>query len=271
MSVNASLFGDQDFVQVRIALIREVGLVEAVVLSRIYFRARKEWREAYEQDGYWWWRGSSQTLAEDVGITEKQARRALSVLRTAGHLITEEHRVNGPYDRTASMRVNLEDGADRVAPEGGSESPSGATLPIHKEIREEDTYMSDAAEASSDADDEPSTEIVLDSDARRLCEVLSGMMSINGNRTPKKIPDAWVKAADRLLRIDGYTYDQAYMVLDWCQRSEFWQGNILSMPKFREKFDTLKGQMFRDKRAASAYKTREDRNAEILAKYRKEG
>ena len=37
-------------------------------------------------------------------------------------------------------------------------------------------------------------------------------------------------------------------VLAWSQDSEFWQGNILSMPKFREKFDTLKHQMFADQR-----------------------
>jgi hypothetical protein len=29
-------------------------------------------------------------------------------------------------------------------------------------------------------------------------------------------------------------------IIDWCQTDAFWKGNILSMPKFREKYDRLR-------------------------------
>ena len=71
------------------------------------------------------------------------------------------------------------------------------------------------------------------------------------------------------MRLDGYTLNQCRQVLAWCQSNEFWQGNILSMPKFREKFDTLKHQMFAEQRrqqpaAANRARQRIDGNLDVV-------
>lgn len=84
-------------------------------------------------------------------------------------------------------------------------------------------------------------------DVVRLCELLGELIKANGNKVGE-IGKTWHSAADRLMRLDGYTPEQVEQVLRWSQQSEFWQGNILSMPKLREKFDTLKGQMFAEQR-----------------------
>lgn len=55
--------------------------------------------------------------------------------------------------------------------------------------------------------------------------------------------DRWEAEADRLLRLDGRTLDEARQVLEWAQGNDFWKGNILSMAKFREKFPALKLKM----------------------------
>jgi hypothetical protein len=49
----------------------------------------------------------------------------------------------------------------------------------------------------------------------------------------------WVASADRMLRIDKRSPEEATELIRWAQRDEFWKGNILSMNKFREKFVQL--------------------------------
>lgn len=39
---------------------------------------------------------------------------------------------------------------------------------------------------------------------------------------------------------DGHSTEQIEWLIRWSQRDEFWRANILSMPKFREKFDQLR-------------------------------
>ena len=44
---------------------------------------------------------------------------------------------------------------------------------------------------------------------------------------------------------DGRGWEEMARVLVWSQRDSFWQGNILSAKKFREKYDQLHAQMVR--------------------------
>lgn len=75
-------------------------------------------------------------------------------------------------------------------------------------------------------------------DVEALCNRLVEMMAARGCRTDP-ITDRWRDAARLLLDKDGVHFQFAYDVLEWSQRSEFWKPNILSMPKFREKWNTL--------------------------------
>lgn len=138
--IDPKLFGDGDFIQVRAALIAEVGAVEAIVLSRVYFRANESHRHAYERDGYWWWRASAPMISEETGLTEKQVKRALTLLRDAGHIVGEQHGVEGNYDRAMSYRVNL----SPIGPAGPMDSPHRddvhrpyrADVPLSKDIED---------------------------------------------------------------------------------------------------------------------------------------
>jgi hypothetical protein len=63
----------------------------------------------------------------------------------------------------------------------------------------------------------------------------------------------WLDAARLLLTRDnngqGYTVDQVKYLIEWSQEHEFWQGNILSMPKLRAQRLTLIAQIRRDRGA----------------------
>lgn len=136
MSVKAELFGDSDFIQVRAALIADVGAVEAIVLSRIHFRTDAKFRDSYERDGHRWWRAPVASLAEDTGLTDKQVRRAFDHLREEGYLIAEQHQLEGSYDRAYSVRVNLDEGTPKTSTDLPSRAnehlPSWANVPSIK-------------------------------------------------------------------------------------------------------------------------------------------
>jgi hypothetical protein len=81
-------------------------------------------------------------------------------------------------------------------------------------------------------------------DAERLCEYLAGRIEANGSKRPS-ITKRWRDSARLMLDKDGHTEQQVMAAIDWCQDSEFWRANILSMLKLREKYDQLRLQAAR--------------------------
>lgn len=75
-------------------------------------------------------------------------------------------------------------------------------------------------------------------DVEALCVRLRDHIAGNTTKTPN-ITAKWRTEARLLLDRDGIPFDEAIRVLDWCQLDQFWKSNILSMPKFREKFAAL--------------------------------
>jgi hypothetical protein len=60
----------------------------------------------------------------------------------------------------------------------------------------------------------------------------------NGSRV--NITGKWRDAARLLLDRDERAPAEIHALIDWCQDSEFWRANVQSMPKFREKYDSLR-------------------------------
>lgn len=89
------------------------------------------------------------------------------------------------------------------------------------------------------------------------------------NNTKARIPadlGRWEAEADRLLRKDALSVDEARQVLEWAQSDGFWKAHILSMGKFKEKYPTLKLQMAAGGRAAGGHaEAAQDRKYEHLA------
>ena len=88
-------------------------------------------------------------------------------------------------------------------------------------------------------------EIIERTDVEALLDQLDQQIEANGNRKPnrnKKNHDAMRLLLDR----DGYTPEQVSYIIDWAQASDFWQANVLSAAKLREKFTQLVAQARRD-------------------------
>lgn len=105
-----------------------------------------------------------------------------------------------------------------IAPESGSASPSS-------QYRAETDHIPSSDERREDVD--------------FLCDLLASLAVENG-ATKAKVTKAWRTEARRLLDLDNVPLSEAERVMRWALSDSFWRANVLSMPKFREKFDQLK-------------------------------
>lgn len=76
-------------------------------------------------------------------------------------------------------------------------------------------------------------------DVEQICNRLAKWIVHNGSRTPA-VSEKWRTEARLLIDRDRRPLDEITRIIDWCQKDQFWKGNILSMPKFREKYDRLR-------------------------------
>ncbi len=58
----------------------------------------------------------------------------------------------------------------------------------------------------------------------------------------------WAEHIDLMYRVDKRSYDDIEKIIRWCQADNFWQANIRSTSKLREKFEMLQAQMNRPKK-----------------------
>jgi hypothetical protein len=87
-------------------------------------------------------------------------------------------------------------------------------------------------------------------DVERLCVQLADRIEGNGSKRPA-ITQRWRDSARLMLDNDKYTEQQIRTAIDWCQGSEFWRRNVMSMPKLREQYERLRLEA-KDERKARA-------------------
>lgn len=115
----------------------------------------------------------------------------------------------------------------------------------------------------------PSSEIASDperEDVTALLDLLDHEIQANGNRPPKRNKSNH-DAIRLLLDRDNHTPDQIAYVIRWSQQDDFWQANILSATKLREKFDQLVAKIRADHRRAERPSEKEQRNHDILTRF----
>ncbi|WP_146070939.1 hypothetical protein [Arthrobacter sp. B1805] len=183
--------------------------------------------------------------------------------------------LKGPNDSPSRVPVTGTPSGHSSGSLSGKDSSSDAGASDHEP--DSSAPITDAGQnnpapvtGSNDAQEDSSADApAFSADVEELCNHLARHIKTNGNRVPT-VGIRWKQAADRLIRIDGYTPDQIRQVIDWSQHDEFWQGNILSMSKLREKFDTLKTRMFNERNrqvaaTVAGRSTSEQRIAELQA------
>jgi hypothetical protein len=75
-----------------------------------------------------------------------------------------------------------------------------------------------------------------------LAELLLSLIQNNNPTFKNPYLDSWAEQVRLMREKDNRTYEQIEFMVKWCQKDTFWQANILSTRKLREKFDTLVAQ-----------------------------
>ena len=273
--MSSGLLIHDEFVAYFPALGRALGSVEdAVLVQALWFRRDRATGTTT---------ATVAELAAAVGMTERTARRRLGKMADAG--VLEKGRA-GSYDATTVWAVHLDrirttsDVAnmatstcqnEQVEPStlAGSDVANMATSHVAKlanstyiqELEEEDKNVGVPADAETTP--APIFDLKPEETAERpeveaLCVRLADRIEANGSKRPN-ITKRWLDAARLMLDRDGRAAEDIAAAIDWSQQDSFWQSNILSMPKLRDKYDTLRLQA---SRTASA--PRRDRQADIL-------
>jgi hypothetical protein len=94
-------------------------------------------------------------------------------------------------------------------------------------------------------------------DVSRICELLADLIEGNGSKRPN-IGKGWIDSARLMIDTDKRPLAEIVSLMTWAQGNTFWRGNILSMPKMREKYDTIRLQR---EGAAAVDKPKRDANA----------
>lgn len=172
-----------------------------------------------------------------VGMGMKRIDARVASLLEVGLL----ERVDGGYivrswlkwnKTTEEIGKHLKKDRERKAAKKGTDS-----APIPRGIQ---TDSSDQITTSHSTTNH-STSLVAETraDVATLCTLLADLIEGNGSKRPE-VTKGWLDAARLLLDKDERPLEEAVDVMKWCQWDAFWKGNVLSMPKFREKYDQLR-------------------------------
>lgn len=195
-------------------------------------------------------------ISAKTGLSARSVKEVMKAFRVRGILVEEgERRVRG--GRIPVYRIVAE--AIPQPGAGGAPGAESVSDPVHilhepgaplapepstePSVKQPTTARRSVAQAISQCSRETNDEgIQLIS---RLCFLIEG----NGARHPN--PGVkWYDDARLLLTSDGIRFADAVEVLEWCQADDFWSSVVLSMPKFRAKYDAMKIRMRRGKHPA---------------------
>lgn len=291
------LLVDEEFVAVQPSLVRALDgkVVDALVLQYLHFWLRVS---TNEYEGEIWVYNTYQDWSDRLGISPKQAERAIKRLEEQDFILSCQPRA-GAYDHKKWYRINYENVCLIDLPESGDQSGQigRSTFSTERTNRETSTASSTpqyvigndddnatdltrARESSttgvpglshptpttdSASESKPITKPKVDDDPDpevvRLCNLLADLIEAHDVKRPNPDQKAWYRECRLLITKDGYTPEQVETIIRWAQADSFWCSNILSMPKLRDKFTQL-----RMKRNEGLAKKPSDQGRSILTK-----
>nr|DAK78066.1 MAG TPA: replication protein O [Caudoviricetes sp.] len=125
-------------------------------------------------------------------------------------------------------------------------STSAKTLDYQQDLQSEKTPKSSAADFTDDANTGGKIKKPPDRDAILLAEKLYKLHQQNcdnGFKTTASQLERWADDIEKLHRIDNRRYSEIGEVIEWAKSDSFWQSNIISGRKLREKYSQLFSKM----------------------------
>tara|TARA_R100001377_G_C3156261_1_gene98104 strand:+ start:40 stop:837 length:798 start_codon:yes stop_codon:yes gene_type:complete len=215
------------------------GVEKAVMLNNFRFWLEKNKANGTNNiDGFIWTFNSAAALAKLWPyLNAKKISRLLKELESAGALISGNHNKIG-YDRTKwysmpeystkALPIVISHICEMDNPELGNGFPIIAP-PIPDINTDKKPYIKTKTSANIKFDD-------LDLD---FAERMYQSLLIQDSRFKKPNLEQWADTVRKIREIDNRDYDTMAAVWTWARKDSFWNSNILSASKFRDKFQTL--------------------------------
>ncbi|MFF0409152.1 hypothetical protein ACFYUY_01785 [Kitasatospora sp. NPDC004745] len=189
-------------------------------------------------------------------LSDEPGRKGLSPLQEVSRHIAALHAAfhePDPKPPTAAAPGGVEEGVAEPLPEGAEAGSTRARgrfpLPLP---HSPSLFVADVVDIRSARSERP--------DVEEACTLLADLVAQNGTKRPN-ITKGWRDAARLMLDKDGIALPDVLGAIRWSQADEFWRSNILSMPKLRQKYPTirLRAQAQQRGQQPSSYQTYADR------------
>lgn len=204
------------------------------------------------KDGFCW--SSNNYFAKLYNVTKKTISRRLKHLEDKGYIKRELIRNEDKQVikrkiytiKGIGYRQNIPEGMDNKAKGNNTSNNNTST-------NSSSNSCSDKSPNEKSGDDEPKFDE--DSEPYKAAVYLRRKINANHpkqptpNENPKDLQD-WAVELDRLNRLGtvgakdkGYSWEEIYEIMMWCQDHHFWKNNIMSAYKFRKQIVQLEAKM----------------------------
>ena len=203
-----------------------------------------------KKNGEFWLAKSREDWKDEIRITPKQYDRAIKILISKGLVEVQKFKFNGAP--TNHIKLNISEVTQRVK--------SILTFGENPNSPLGEIELTERVNSLTEITTETTTKIITKEKPSRhkfeTCDTNGAKYlfeKIKGNNPKQKEPnfDSWANDFRLMREKDNRELQEIKDVIDWCQADPFWQGNILSAKKLREKFDQLTIQMNSKKGAGS--------------------
>jgi hypothetical protein len=126
-----------------------------------------------------------------------------------------------------------ENGSTNESPNGSQNGSENHSMTEEEGDKDRDKDVRERRKSAAPPADTPRP------DVDEICDRLVQHLVAN-NCKPPTVNGKWRDSARLLLDRDNRPLAEVLAVLDWSQRHTFWRGIVLSLPKFREKYDQLR-------------------------------
>jgi hypothetical protein len=139
--MRANMLYDEPFVAVFPSLVRELDgdVTAAAVLQHVYFRSASN-EHVIDGEGVRWWPATLDEIADEIGISQKQARRVVQKLSASEHLMVERL---GGTDRRNYYAIPIDpkgpNGRIEETQTGSCKDPKRAHVPSYLRSTKEET------------------------------------------------------------------------------------------------------------------------------------
>ena len=194
------------------------------------------------EKGYCW--ASNSYFAELYGVSNVSISKWINQLVKNGYLTS---RINYKEGSKEILNRYLRIVNDPIK-EKFNTPQTKVNEPIKEKFKDNNT-LNNTFNNTSNSDNRNSAKAKYDDDSPYL-KLAHRLFNHIRQRNPEhKQPNfqTWADDIRKTVELDKRNIDNLTNVLDWSQHNDFWQSNILSAKKLREKYDTLTMQMLKDK------------------------